>query len=166
MAPEIVQACFPVSKLPAVNLGVGKQRKFSVEEQLISREDRGLYSSKCDIWSLGLIMFELFFGEQPVDGATFKDTLTRVLHFDPVIPSVRGGDMHLGVLESSSTLSSACDSEFEPEPCSAQFRNLLQSMLKIDPKSRPTIEEVLRHDFFLHHNLQNFVEQMLELAAE
>lgn len=45
--------------------------------------------SKTDIWSFGIVLFEMVTGERPFDGETPADTLAAILHFEPlpVLPS-------------------------------------------------------------------------------
>ena len=41
---------------------------------------KGAYNEKCDIWSMGVVMYILLSGQPPFDGYTGKDIKSKVLH--------------------------------------------------------------------------------------
>ncbi len=43
--------------------------------QILSKEP---YNSKCDIWSVGVIFYELLFGKRPWKGQSIKDLLRDI----------------------------------------------------------------------------------------
>jgi serine/threonine protein kinase len=47
------------------------------------------YSSKCDIWSVGVIYYELLYGTQPWKGGSIHQLLSNIqnngLYFDPSV---------------------------------------------------------------------------------
>ena len=72
-----------------------------------------IYSTKNDIWALGVVMFEVLEGKAPWEAASPKD-----------LPSVRG-EVNFGVLE-------------VPE-----VKQLIENCLNKDKEKRPTAEEVM-----------------------
>ena len=78
---------------------------------------------KADVWSLGIILFILLSGLFP-----FDDNLNRTeIIFDKIV----AGDF------------------FMPSYLSSEVSPLLKSMLHKDPKKRPSVEEILKHPWFI-----------------
>ncbi|XP_054848719.1 serine/threonine-protein kinase PLK1-like [Eublepharis macularius] len=78
------------------------------------------HSFEVDVWSIGCIMYTLLVGKPPFETSCLKETYMRIKNNDYTIPS------HIN-------------------PVAA---NLIQRMLRSDPATRPTIEELLNNDFF------------------
>jgi len=87
------------------------------------------YTSKCDIWSVGVIMFELLYGYPPFDGKSSEDILCQIALANYVAIPV--------------------DAEI-----SSCTRSLLSLLLCLDPSKRPSARESLSHPFF-HSPLRN-----------
>jgi serine/threonine-protein kinase len=75
-----VRAKQPSDRITASGLVVGSPGYMS-PEQLRSAKD---VDPRCDIWALGVILYELLTGKCPFAGETRADTLARVLSDEPV----------------------------------------------------------------------------------
>ncbi|XP_054851594.1 serine/threonine-protein kinase PLK1 [Eublepharis macularius] len=78
------------------------------------------HSFEVDVWSIGCIMYTLLVGKPPFETSCLKETYMRIKNNDYTIPS------HINSVAA----------------------NLIQRMLRSDPATRPTIEELLNDDFF------------------
>ncbi|XP_054247263.1 serine/threonine-protein kinase PLK1 [Indicator indicator] len=78
------------------------------------------HSFEVDIWSIGCIMYTLLVGKPPFETSCLKETYIRIKKNDYTIPK------HIN-------------------PVAA---NLIQKMLRSDPATRPTIDELLSDEFF------------------
>ncbi|XP_074866735.1 LOW QUALITY PROTEIN: serine/threonine-protein kinase PLK1 [Carettochelys insculpta] len=78
------------------------------------------HSFEVDIWSIGCIMYTLLVGKPPFETSCLKETYIRIKKNEYVIPK------HIN-------------------PIAA---NLIQKMLRSDPATRPTIDELLNDEFF------------------
>ncbi|NWT12350.1 PLK1 kinase, partial [Vireo altiloquus] len=78
------------------------------------------HSFEVDIWSIGCIMYTLLVGKPPFETSCLKDTYIRIKKNEYTIPK------HIN-------------------PVAA---NLIQKMLRSDPATRPTIDELLNDEFF------------------
>ncbi|XP_075292552.1 serine/threonine-protein kinase PLK1 [Opisthocomus hoazin] len=78
------------------------------------------HSFEVDIWSIGCIMYTLLVGKPPFETSCLKETYIRIKKNEYTIPK------HIN-------------------PVAA---NLIQKMLRSDPASRPTIDELLNDEFF------------------
>lgn len=85
----------------------------------------GSYTSKCDIWSLGVMVYELLYGETPWFGKSVHNL------FESVIPQ--------GLV-------------FQERPkYSDEMKILIKRMLTIDEKERISWEEIFDHSFIKSH---------------
>ncbi|XP_068003509.1 serine/threonine-protein kinase PLK1 [Melanerpes formicivorus] len=78
------------------------------------------HSFEVDIWSIGCIMYTLLVGKPPFETSCLKETYIRIKKNEYTIPQ------HIN-------------------PVAA---NLIQKMLRSDPATRPTIDELLSDEFF------------------
>ncbi|XP_053896999.1 serine/threonine-protein kinase PLK1 [Malaclemys terrapin pileata] len=78
------------------------------------------HSFEVDIWSIGCIMYTLLVGKPPFETSCLKETYIRIKKNEYNIPK------HIN-------------------PVAA---NLIQKMLRSDPATRPTIDELLNDEFF------------------
>ena len=85
--------------------------------QIIERQD---YSSKCDVWSMGVVTYELIFGRQPWTGSSQTVLLQNIKQ----VPL-----------------------SFE-EPTHKEVKDLLSKMLEYDEKRRMDWKQVLEHPVF------------------
>lgn len=86
---------------------------------------KGSHGSKADIWSCGVIAYILIAGYAPFDGHSDDDIKAEVL----------SGEF-----------------SFEDEiwdDISDQCKNFIETLLELDPKSRPTAEEALEHPWIV-----------------
>lgn len=81
------------------------------------------YDEKCDIWSIGVILYTLLAGRPPFEGS---DELE-------IIKKVREGIYELDIHELSKT--------------SRDAKDLITSLLTIDPAGRITLDEALNHSW-------------------
>ncbi|VDN08977.1 unnamed protein product [Dibothriocephalus latus] len=82
----------------------------------------GIYDKSCDLWSVGVILFECLFGRAPFASATVDELKAKLIDKSPVeIP-------------------------LSP-PISEDCRNLLSRLLKRDPGQRIHHEQFFNHPF-------------------
>mmetsp|Transcript_8932 Transcript_8932/g.13217 ORF Transcript_8932/g.13217 Transcript_8932/m.13217 type:complete len:853 (-) Transcript_8932:133-2691(-) len=86
-----------------------------------NKETRG-HSFEVDIWSMGVICFTCLVGKPPYEAKDVKSTYQRILANDYSWPT------HIPIPEDA--------------------RDLISRMLKTDPASRPTLDEIESHPFF------------------
>jgi len=79
-------------------------------------------TAKCDIWALGVILFRLLFGYLPFHCESKEETEEKIKVGDWSFPT----DQYI----------------------SAEARDLLVKILKLDPESRPSASDILSHEFF------------------
>ena len=80
------------------------------------------HSYEVDIWSLGVIMYTLIIGKPPFETNNVKETYKRIKMGNYSFP--------------------------ENAVISEPAKDLIQSILVLDPHKRPTLDEILSHDFF------------------
>ena len=80
------------------------------------------HSYEVDIWSLGVIMYTLIIGKPPFETNNVKETYKRIKMGNYSFP--------------------------ENAVISEPAKDLIQSILTLDPHKRPKLDEILNHDFF------------------
>ena len=80
------------------------------------------HSYEVDVWSLGVIMYTLIIGKPPFETNNVKETYKRIKMGNYSFP--------------------------ENAVISEPAKDLIQSILVLDPHKRPKLEEILKHDFF------------------
>jgi serine/threonine-protein kinase ULK/ATG1 len=97
------------------------------------------YTSKCDIWSLGIIYYELLYGKPPWLAVSILDLLNQIEN----VPL-----------------------RFPDKPIvSKQSKDLLAAMLQKDEQLRIGWEELFAHEFF-NEKIKMEVEQNLRLSVQ
>ena len=90
--------------------------------ELLSSDGKNTYSAKCDLWSIGFVLYQMLFGEPPFFGLTpneiFQDIVDRYkeLRF--------------------------------PKPVSAETKDLLSSLLQKNPEKRIDWPDFFQHQVF------------------
>lgn len=86
----------------------------------------GDYDNKCDVWSLGVLLYVLMSGYLPFQGANRGEVFAKIkkakYHFEHV----------------------------EFKSCSPMVLDLINKLLVVDPKKRFTAEDALNHPWFAH----------------
>ena len=85
-------------------------------------EGKAGHSYEVDIWSLGVIMYTLIIGKPPFETNNVKETYKRIKNGNYSFP--------------------------EHAIISEPAKDLIQSILVLDPYKRPKLDEILAHDFF------------------
>ena len=80
----------------------------------------GTYGHECDIWSLGVTLYQLLSGEMPFDGSGQPE----------VFGKIKKGKFKM------------------PERLSSDCQNLIRQMLTVDHKNRVSALEALNHPWF------------------
>ncbi|EAR94919.1 Serine/Threonine kinase domain protein (macronuclear) [Tetrahymena thermophila SB210] len=83
------------------------------------------YDSKCDVWSLGCVLYEIVTLEPPFKGTSMEDLYKRVL---------RGNFSPINLQRYSSDL-----------------QKFIESCLKVEPKMRSSVESLLNHKCIMPH---------------
>ncbi|XP_067846186.1 serine/threonine-protein kinase PLK3 isoform X1 [Heptranchias perlo] len=78
------------------------------------------HGPEADIWSLGCVMYTMLFGRPPFETSDLKDTYRCIRAVEYTMPS----------------------------SFSVPAKDLIGSILKKNPEQRPTLDEIMNHDFF------------------
>uniref|UniRef100_A0A4W3I758 Serine/threonine-protein kinase PLK3 n=1 Tax=Callorhinchus milii TaxID=7868 RepID=A0A4W3I758_CALMI len=78
------------------------------------------HGPEADVWSLGCVMYTMLFGRPPFETTDLKDTYRCIRTVEYTMPSTS----------------------------SVAAKNLVASILRKDPEHRPTLDEIINHDFF------------------
>ncbi|TEB14477.1 protein kinase [Perkinsus sp. BL_2016] len=92
-----------------------------IAPEILDNHHKG-HSFQVDVWSLGVVMFTMLVGKPPFEDVDVKSTYQRIRDNAYAFP--------------------------ETLFISSSAKSLIQSILRHDPKSRPTIGEILRHPWF------------------
>jgi polo-like kinase 1 len=80
------------------------------------------HSYEVDIWSLGVIIYTLLIGKPPYETADVKTTYQKIKKNQYTFPE------HVKI--------------------SKQSKSLINSILQLDPVARPSLDQILDHEFF------------------
>ncbi|KFD57986.1 kinase domain protein [Trichuris suis] len=81
------------------------------------------HDARVDIWSLGVLMYEMLTGKPPFYCSDQRETCTRILKCTFKIP----------------------------DEVSDEAKDLISKLLRLNPDERPSLEEVTKHPFILRH---------------
>ena len=93
-----------------------------IAPEILDNHQKG-HSFQVDVWSLGVVMFTMLVGKPPFEDVDVKSTYQRIRDNAYAFPE-------------SLYISSAA-------------KNLIQSILRHDPKSRPTVFDIINHPWFI-----------------
>lgn len=85
------------------------------------------YDEKCDVWSVGVIMYIILCGYPPFNGDSDAEILTRIKEGKFIFPSEEWGSI------------------------SKEAKDLIKSMLKFNPEERLSASDCLKHVWFTEH---------------
>ena len=102
---------------------INKERNINYIAPEILKEDN--YNEKCDLWSLGLIIYVLAFKEHPFTGENISEILGQIKNINKI-------------LQSKKTKSS-------------DLVDLIRKLLEEEPKNRLNWEQYFNHPFFRHN---------------
>ena len=104
--------------------------------------DRGV-----DVWSLGVLAFELLYGAPPFEAAGHSETYRRILRVDLRFPDDEFDD------NSGAPAAAAAAAAAAPRPprVSAEAKDLIRRLLARDPAARLPLDSVLRHPWILRN---------------
>jgi polo-like kinase 1 len=97
-----------------------------IAPEILDNHQKG-HSFQVDVWSLGVVMFTMLVGKPPFEDVDVKSTYQRIRDNAYAFP--------------------------ETLFISSSAKSLVQSILRHDPKARPTIFEILRHPWFVSSQL-------------
>lgn len=98
------------------------------------------FSSKTDIWSLGVLIYEMLYGKTPWVGKTPQDLLNHILKNPLKFLEFSKNDHY-----QSSLLK-------KPPPVSNEMKELLKKMLEVTEEKRISWEDIFEHDIFRKKN--------------
>lgn len=119
--------------------------------ELIKRQE--YEGPEVDVWALGVLLYALVCGSLPFDGNSFQELFTKIIHGDYIVP------------------------EFVSPEC----RDLIWSMLVVDPMKRASLDQIREHPWIkqsgepipksvpnfyqTHLSEDDFNEEILDLAV-
>lgn len=98
------------------------------------------YNNKSDLWSVGIIMYELLFAQVPFKASNMIDLMKKVKHKDVVIP------------------------EEYKDIISNEAQDLLFYLLKKNPKNRIDWEDFFNHEWFKYDDILQEENNLLEIS--
>lgn len=101
------------------------------------KQNFGEFDQKTDIWTLGILAFELKFGRPPF-GSTNEEKETIIMN------RIQDYEWHQLFCENSK--------KDEIDALSVEFKDFLNKCLDKNPQNRPTAEALIQHPFIFIHN--------------
>ncbi|XP_012942938.1 MAP kinase-interacting serine/threonine-protein kinase 1-like [Aplysia californica] len=99
------------------------------------------YDTRCDMWSFGILIYEMLFGCQPFVGHCAQHAQTTVRNcrdcFQDMFPKICSGNYSIPTNTRESLSDTAVD--------------LIRNLLVVDPQDRYSAAEVLKHPFVTAH---------------
>lgn len=95
------------------------------------------FSCKTDIWSLGIMIYEMLYGKTPWVGKTPQDLLKNIINYPLKFHDPQGLNSYASPLVKKKFT-----------PVSAEMKDLLQKMLCLNEEKRISWEELFEHDVF------------------
>ena len=92
----------------------------------------GSYDEKCDIWSCGVLLYMMMSGQPPFYASSRKEVMAKIKK---------------GRFQFKSKIWNVV---------SPEAKNLISSMLTVDPQLRPSCKEVLNHKWFNKDEIKKF----------
>ena len=92
----------------------------------------GSYDEKCDIWSCGVLLYMMMSGQPPFYASSRKEVMAKIKK---------------GKFQFKSKIWNVV---------SPEAKNLISSMLTVDPQLRPSCKEVLNHKWFNKDEIKKF----------
>lgn len=99
------------------------------------------YNNKSDLWSIGIIMYEMIFGKLPFKANNFIQ-LIKAINKNEICYSYQGID-----------ISSDCES-------------LLKGLLQIEPEKRISWKDFFNHNWFLYNTEQEMTNKLMEISIQ
>jgi len=96
------------------------------------------YQEGIDVWSLGIILFELYYGKPPFFTDSIYKLIQMVVH-DPIT---------------------------WPGPISEEFKSFLSSALQKNPNSRASCEQLMNHPFISSVKLSNYDDKDYQMKSK
>jgi serine/threonine protein kinase len=129
---------------------VGKDqlgRKCGTPEYAAPEIFLGSYDQQCDMWSFGVILYVMLFGELPFRGANFGQTMHKVMNEEIDYESKQWTNI------------------------TSEGKELISKLLVKDPKKRMTAEQAIKHPWILNHVkrkvlVPNFLLETLDRLKE
>ena len=98
-----------------------------VAPEVIDKDKYGGHSYESDVWSFGCILFAMLFGKAPFETDAIEKTYQRIKANIWEFPKLIKVSDHA--------------------------KSIITSILVLDPKKRPSLDDLLNHDFFQYHRI-------------
>lgn len=82
---------------------------------------------KSDVWSLGILLFEILFGQAPFRGKNMEEVMRRITTNDIKFPS----------------------------DCQESVKCLIKRILQLDPIKRPSVKDIINSPMFAQFSIGN-----------